>query len=167
MTAKDEEILGVWSELFVGHALSVRAVEEQMVGKSPLSVDEYDVMLCISRSPEQRIRFSALAEITIYTRSGISRILKRLEKDGFVRREGCPEDKRGSFASLTPRGRDALREAWSYYGAAILRIFGPIFSQSEAHDLRKLLGRLVDRLSKAELVQIRGRVEMRKVKSRE
>jgi len=155
VTAKDEEILGVWSELFVGHALSVRAVEEQIAGKTPLSLDEYDALLCISRSAGQRIRFSALAAATIYTKSGITRIMKRLETAGYVKREECPEDKRGSFAVLTDAGKQALKETWRWYSAAIIKVFTPCFSFAEAQELRMLLGRLVERLGKPELFQIR------------
>jgi DNA-binding MarR family transcriptional regulator len=156
MASKDEEILRVWSELFVGHALAVRAVEAQMSSKAPLTINEYDVMLCISRSLGQRIRLSALADTAIYTKSGITRVIKRLEHEGYVFREECPADKRGSFAILTDNGKQALKETWRWYSAAILKIFGPCFSHAEAQKLRELLGRLVEKLSVPELVQIRS-----------
>ena len=154
MTKKDDEILGVWSELFVGHALAVRAVEGAMAGHAPLTIDEYDVMLCISRSVDRRIRFSALAEATIYTKSGITRIVKRFEEEGFVRREECPEDKRVTYAVLTDGGARVLKETWSIYGAAIVKTLGPCFNYADAQTLRELLARLVEHLTNPALVQI-------------
>ena len=156
MSGKDEEILGVWSELFVGSAFAVRAVESRMAGKAPLSVDEYDVMLCISRSPDQSIRFSALAEAATYTKSGITRIMKRLQAEGFVVRKECPDDRRGSLAELTAEGRKALKDTWRHYRTAILETLSPSFTAQEAKTLRELLGRIVDEFSTPALVQIRS-----------
>lgn len=147
MGKKDEEILGVWAELFVGHAYAVREVEHRIAGKSPLSVAEYDVMLCIQRSPGARIRYAALAAATVYTKSGITRIMTRLEREGLVLREQCPEDKRGAFAVLSPKGVKALAESWKQYSAAIIEVLGPIYSEREAGVLRELLGRIVERFS--------------------
>ena len=154
MGTKDEEILGVWSELFVGHALAIRAVEAAMSEKAPLSIDEYDVMLCISRAEKQRIRFSHLAEASIYTKSGITRIIKRLEEEGFVAREECPNDKRGTFAVLSDAGKQALRETWKWYSTAILKVLSPCYTQNEAQKLRELLEKIVEHLSGVDLVQI-------------
>lgn len=157
MTTKDEEILGLWSEFFVAHALSIRRLEEVLEDKAPLSIDEYDVLLCISRSQDQRIRFSALAEAAVYTRSGITRIMRRMEASGYVRKETCPEDKRGSFAVLTDDGKRALRDTWRCYSSGVLRVFSPLFNQHEASQLRQLLARVAEALSQPELVQIRAK----------
>lgn len=155
MASKNDEILRVWSELFVGQALAVQAVELAIAGKAPLSIAEYDVLLCISRSPQRSVRFSALAEAVIYTKSGITRLVKRLESEGYVRRQECPEDKRVTYAVLTEEGDRALQETWHWYGKAVLEILSPCFSALEAQTLRELLGRIVQKLSKPELVNIR------------
>jgi DNA-binding MarR family transcriptional regulator len=156
MAGKTEELLAVWSEFFVGHALSIRAVEERMKGRAPLGVDEYDVLLCVSQSGGGRIRLSALADAALYTKSGITRILRRMEEQGFVRREVCPEDKRGQYAVLTDAGQRALRETWKLYAATVLELFEPLYTVQEAQQLRELLSRVVDSLRKPDIVQIRG-----------
>lgn len=164
MGSKNEEILGVWSELFVGQALAVRAVEADLHGKAPLSIGEYDVLLCVSRSPERSIRFSALAEAAVYTKSGITRVVKRLEDQGLLRRQECPEDKRVTYAVLTEEGDKALRDTWRCYSQSVLEILAPCFTLQEAQTLRELLGRVVQKLSRPELFQIRavGRAASRK-----
>ena len=155
MVSKNEEILGVWSELFVGQALAVRAVESDLAGKAPLSISEYDVLLCVSRSHERAIRFSALAEAAVYTKSGITRVVKRLEDEGLLMRRECPEDKRVTYAVLTEAGDRALRETWRWYSQSVSEILSPCFTQQEAQTLRELLGRIVHKLSRPELIQIR------------
>lgn len=155
MTSKNESILGVWAELFVGHALAVRAVEVRLDGKAPLSVAEYDVLLCVSRSVGRSIRFSTLAETALYTKSGITRLVKRLEDQGYVRREECAEDRRGTFAVLTDSGERALKETWRWYSAAIVETLGPCFTAQQAEQLRELLGQMVQKISPPEVMQIR------------
>ena len=154
MSSKNEEILGAWAEFFVSHALAVRAIEAQMETQSPLSMDGYDVLLAISRAPGQRLRFSDLADTTVYTRSGITRIMKRYEEKGYISREECPEDKRGSFAVLTDKGKKVLREAWRWYSKGILEVFGNCFKEKEAQTLRSLMQKLANSLSPPKLVQL-------------
>ncbi len=155
MASKSDVILGAWAEFFVSHALAIRAIEEDMDGHSPLTIDEYDVLLAISRAPGQRLRFSNLAETTVYTKSGITRIIKRFALESFVTRESCPEDKRGSFAVITDHGKKALRESWRWYSKGILKVFGECYSEREAEQLAGLLKKLADSLSGGELLQVR------------
>lgn len=152
--SKNQEILAAWSEFFVAHALSVRQIENEIKGKAPLSLDEYDLLLVLSRSVGQRLRFSALADATIYTRSGITRIIKRMEKEGYILRQSCPEDRRGSYAFLTKAGQKALAETWRWYSQAVINIFSKCFNKNEAEQLASLLARVVDSLTQPSLVQI-------------
>lgn len=158
MATKDDEILSAWAEFFVSHALAVREIERDMASKAPLTLDEYDVLLVISRSPDGQLRFSAIAEATVYTRSGITRIVKRLEEAGYLEKKECPDDKRGSLAALTEKGRKAMRETWRWYSAAVLKVFSPCFTRSEALQLQQLLARITGQLSSDSLVRIRSRV---------
>lgn len=162
MVQKNEEILGVWSELFVGQSLAVRAVEAVLTEKAPLSIGEYDVLLCISRSPNQSIRFSELAEAVVYTKSGITRLVKRLEDEGYVQRRVSAEDRRVYYAELTPEGDRALEETWRWYGQAVIDVLASCYTLQEAQVLRELLGRIVQKLSRPELVQIRS---LRRIKA--
>src|SRR3954451_13825536 len=65
-----------------------------------ISLAEFDVLLQLSEAPERRMRMADLAEAVLLTRSGISRLVDRLEARGFVERVRCPSDARGLNASL-------------------------------------------------------------------
>ncbi len=138
----------------MGHALSVRAVAAAIADKAPLTIDEYDVLLCIQRSIGGRIRLSQLAEDTVYTKSGITRILKRFEEVGYVVKKTCSEDGRGSYAELTDRGRRALGETWKHYSTAVIELLSSCFTTHEAEELQTYLARVVDKLQSNRLVQI-------------
>jgi DNA-binding MarR family transcriptional regulator len=76
-----------------------------------LPLSSFEVLLHLSRQPKRRMRLSALAESVVLTQSGLSRLLDRLEKAGWVRREPYPADGRGSYAVLTAEGLALTQEA--------------------------------------------------------
>ena len=68
----------------------------------------YSILANLSESPERRLRMTDLAETVKVTRSRLTYAVTRLEKDGLVAREECPQDKRGSVAALTEEGLAVL-----------------------------------------------------------
>lgn len=154
MSERFNELHEAWGAFFVAHALAIRKIEETMGGQAPLSLDEYDIVLGISRAAGGRIRYSALADATVFTRSGITRVIRRLEERGFVKREVCQADKRGAFAALTPDGKHAMKETWRLYSKAIIALLEPCFNRSEARTFKELLERLIEHSSGHSLIQI-------------
>ncbi len=154
MTAKNEELEEAWGAFFLAHALAIRSIEEDIAGKAPLSLDEYDLLLSIARHPTGRPRLSELAQATVFTRSGISRVTQRLEARGFLSRQECAEDKRGAFAVLTAKGKDAMRETWKSYSKAIHTILNPCFDHKDARKFKELNGRIIDQINAQPLVTI-------------
>ncbi|MDO0933890.1 MarR family transcriptional regulator [Streptomyces sp. DG2A-72] len=69
----------------------------------------YGLLVALAESPGRRLRMTELAMHAKITRSRLSHAIARLEKNGWVRREDCPSDKRGQFAVLTEEGAEVLR----------------------------------------------------------
>lgn len=154
MTEKSNELHEAWGAFFVAHALAIRKIEKTMDGQAPLSLDEYDILLSISRAPRAQVRYSDLAEATVFTRSGITRIIRRLETRGLVRRENCKTDKRGAFAVLTPGGKQAMKKTWRLYSKAIVSLLDPCFNRSELVVFKDLLERIIESSRESPLIQI-------------
>ncbi|MFJ4369595.1 MarR family winged helix-turn-helix transcriptional regulator [Streptomyces chartreusis] len=70
----------------------------------------YGLLVKLAESPRRRLRMTELAMYAKITRSRLSHAIARLEKNGWVRREDCPDDKRGQFAVLTDAGEAVLKE---------------------------------------------------------
>ncbi|MCD9903793.1 MarR family transcriptional regulator [Streptomyces sp. SID5594] len=64
----------------------------------------YGLLVQLSQAPRRRMRMTELARNVKITRSRLSHAIARLEKNGWVRREECPSDKRGQNAVLTDDG---------------------------------------------------------------
>lgn len=154
MDTKSDDIQEAWGAFFVAHALAIRSIETRLGEDTPLTLDEYDVLLTISRTANFKIRFSDLATATVFTRSGITRITRRLEERGLLSREECKEDKRGTYALLTQRGREAMRDTWREYSKAIHALLDPCFERDDAKIFREYLERIIDQSKAQPLVSI-------------
>jgi DNA-binding MarR family transcriptional regulator len=73
-----------------------------------LTMADYEILVRLSESPDRRMRMSELAEVTLSSRSRLSHQVDRMEKAGFVERQVCDDDRRGSFAAMTDHGWDTL-----------------------------------------------------------
>jgi DNA-binding MarR family transcriptional regulator len=71
----------------------------------------YEILVRLSEAPDRALRMSALADRSQSSRSRLSHAVSRLEENGWVRRESCPDDKRGQIARLTDAGFEALAAA--------------------------------------------------------
>lgn len=144
MSSKLEELHEAWGAFFLAHAMSIKYIEKAVGDKAPLSLDEYDILLAISRHPGGKPRFSELADATVFTRSGITRIANRLTQSGYISREECEEDGRGIYAALTSRGREAMKETWKWYSKSIQSLLDPCFSREEACVFKEFNERLIN-----------------------
>ncbi|MFJ5079922.1 MarR family winged helix-turn-helix transcriptional regulator [Streptomyces sp. NPDC088553] len=79
----------------------------------------YGLLVQLSQAPRRRLRMTELARSAKITRSRLSHAIARLEKNGWVRRENCPSDKRGQFARLTDEGMEVLRQNAPGHVAAV------------------------------------------------
>lgn len=84
-------------------------LEKQLCAEGDLTTAEFEVLVRIARTPGRQLRMSDLAAQTLLTTSGITRVVDRLERDGLVRREPCPTDRRGANAVITDAGLGRLR----------------------------------------------------------
>jgi DNA-binding MarR family transcriptional regulator len=109
-TEKDQ-LLDRWSELESQHARVREALEHALQREHRLSLSEYEVLRRLAESPEGHRRIQELAEEIHLSQSALSRLVQRLEDDGYVCRNVCDHDRRGVFACVTDAGRKAQAEA--------------------------------------------------------
>jgi DNA-binding MarR family transcriptional regulator len=73
-----------------------------------LSMADYEILAQLSDAPDRQMRMSELADVAMLSRSRLSHRIKVMEKEGWVKREACSEDKRGFYAVMTPKGWKAI-----------------------------------------------------------
>lgn len=100
-----------WRLFLRAHALVTRRLEADLAAEQNLPLAFYDVLVQLVEAPEQKSRMSELAERVLLSRSGLTRLVDRMERDGLVTREPCDDDGRGMFAVVTEVGVARLRAA--------------------------------------------------------
>jgi len=97
-----------WRAYIAATHLLEDAIDRQLQQDAGMPHLYYSILANLSDVPDHRLRMTDLAEKSKITRSRLTYAVTRLEKDGLVRREGCPSDKRGSTAVLTDAGMATL-----------------------------------------------------------
>jgi DNA-binding MarR family transcriptional regulator len=139
----DPHHLAAWEAFVFAHAAVVDRLERELAAADTIPLAWYDVLVALSRAPERRLRLHELAREVVLSRSGLTRLVDRLEAAGLLRREACPTDRRGAYAVLTADGEAALRRTWPVYARGIAAHFGAHLSDGEAATLTAALGRVL------------------------
>ena len=105
------EELAAWRGLLRVHASMTKALDAELVREHGLSLSSYEVLLFLADSPDGRLRMSELADGVLLSRSGLTRLVDRMEADGLLRRERCEDDARGYNALITDEGRELFQLA--------------------------------------------------------
>ncbi len=119
----DDPRLGAWRAFIHANARLQRRLDEELQATHGISLAEYDALLQLVNAPDRRLRMSALAERVLLSRSGITRLVDRLEAGGMVARSACVTDARGAEASLTTTGLERLRAASRTHLDGVQRYF--------------------------------------------
>ena len=124
-----ERELRAWRGLLRTHAMLVKRLDAELEAEHDLALTSYEVLLHLHSAAEHKMRMCEVAESVLLSRSGLTRLVDRLEREGLVERASCPDDARGAFARLTDAGEQKFRAAQQTHLAGIrahfLEHFGP------------------------------------------
>jgi DNA-binding MarR family transcriptional regulator len=134
--------LEAWRSYLQSHASIVRVLDAELVAEHGMTTRDYEVLLYLAQTDGGHLPMSALAERTMLTRSGITRLVDGLVHAGWIERVACPNDARVSYAQLTDGGYAKLREAGCSHVRSIHRLFLEHFTPHEIDQLAALLRRL-------------------------
>jgi DNA-binding MarR family transcriptional regulator len=134
-----------WRSYIIASRRLLEALESDLDGHD-LSMPDYEVLAQLSDAPDRRMRMSELAEIAMISKSRLSHRMKVMEKAGWVRREVCPEDKRGSFAIMTEKGWRAIVKAAPDHVSSVRNRFVDNLTSKEQEELAKIFDRVIIKL---------------------
>src|ERR1022692_4547641 len=100
----DGAALEAWRSYLQSNASIVRVLDAELVAEHGMTTRDYEVLLYLAQTPDRRLPMSALAESTMLTRSGITRLVDGLVASAMIQRVACPNDARVSYAQLTHSG---------------------------------------------------------------
>jgi DNA-binding MarR family transcriptional regulator len=134
----DREELGAWRGLLRVHSGMTKALDAELVREHGLPLSSYEVLLFLADAPDGRLRMSELAEGVLLSRSGLTRLVDRMERDGLLRRERCEDDARGYHALITDKGRELFGRARRTHLDGVRERFLSRLSPDELRTLARL-----------------------------
>ncbi|TAL21100.1 MAG: MarR family transcriptional regulator [Frankiales bacterium] len=135
--------LHAWRAFLRAHATVTRRLEAELVAEHDLPLASYDVLVQLSEAPDRRLRMTQLAERVLLSRSGLTRLADRIERDGYIAREACPSDARGTLAVLTDAGLAKLQTAWPTHRRGVAEHVTGRLTPDEVATLGALLDKVV------------------------
>jgi DNA-binding MarR family transcriptional regulator len=127
--------LGAWRGLLRVHAALVRELDAELDAAHDLPLSSYDVLIYLQAAPDKRLRMAELADSVLLSRSGVTRLVDRLEREGLIVRDNCASDGRGLYAVLTDEGEAMLAKARPTHLAGVRERFLKHFSEEELRQL--------------------------------
>lgn len=144
MTTKTPLSADAFEKLLGAHSSLTRDLEAGLVASHGLTINDYGCLLLLSRAGDDGMRRIDLANELQLSPSGITRLLDRLEDQGFVAKGECASDARVSYAILTDAGLVKVKDAYREHVDAVDRRVGAVLSEEEIQTLSELLERLSD-----------------------
>jgi DNA-binding MarR family transcriptional regulator len=132
--------MAAWHAFIRAHARVVRLLESELEAEQGLTLPAYEVLAHLTEAPDGRLRMSDLAAVSVLTPSGLTRVVDKLVREGYVERQRCASDARVVYAAVTDTGVERVRQAYPTHLSGVRR-------------------HLVDRLSTEQLTAIRDALE--------
>ena len=144
MTVGDpaEPGLRAWRGLLRAHACLVKRLDAELERCHGLPMSSFEVLHHLASADDGRMRMRELAEHAQLSRSGLTRLVDRLEREGLLHRCSCHHDARGAYACLTDCGRERLEQARATHGAVVREHFLSRFSAGELGAMVKMCERI-------------------------
>jgi DNA-binding MarR family transcriptional regulator len=135
--------LDAWRAVLNTQAVVTRRADESLAAAGLPPLSWYDVLWALYRAPRRTLRMGELADsVVTISRSGLTRLVDRVEGAGLLRRQASAADRRGTEVVLTKEGAAMLRRMWPVYAAEIRRSFVDVLSDGEAAAVRDALSQV-------------------------
>jgi DNA-binding MarR family transcriptional regulator len=134
--------LRAWRGLLRAHACLTKRLDAELERCHGLPMSSFEVLHHLARADADRMRMRDLAEHAQLSRSGLTRLVDRLERDGLLYRCSCDHDARGAYACLTAAGRKRLEAARETHLALVREQFISRFSTAELAEMAEILERI-------------------------
>jgi DNA-binding MarR family transcriptional regulator len=131
-----------WIAVARTHAAVTGRLQESLTAAGLPPLPWFEVLVTLSRAPEQRLKMGELAEALVITRGGLTKLVDRLIKAGLLERTFCETDRRVSYATLLPAGVELLEEMRPVVTGELEAAFAANISAAQAEELCGILERV-------------------------
>ena len=136
-----------WRKYIVASRRMYEALDEDLTSHG-LSLSDYEILVHLSDAKDRSLRMAELAEKTILSRSRLSHRIKYMEGKGWVERQKCASDKRGTWAVMTNKGWNTIVKAAPDHVASIRKRFIDQISKADQANIAAIFEKVESNLRK-------------------
>lgn len=140
----DDASYHAWLNLMQAHSVVASRVGGRLEVACGLSLPEHELLIRLSQAPERELRMYDLASLLLLSKSGITRVVDRLERRGYVARKMSDTDRRVVLARLTDAGVEILEEARPFIVGGVEEFFSSHLNEDEMVSLRAILRKVLE-----------------------
>jgi DNA-binding MarR family transcriptional regulator len=146
----DEQEQRTWRAFLAAVRLLMDELDRELQREANMPHTYYEILVALSEAPCRTLRMNQLADLCQSSRSRLSHAVSRLEEAGWVRREPCATDKRGSLAVLTDKGFAVLEAAAPGHVEAVRRALFDVLTPAQVEQLGEISAVIREGLLKGE-----------------
>jgi len=135
--------MAAWLAVLQTNAVLMDALERDLEQAHNLPLTWFEVLVRLADAPDGRVKMQDLVETALLSKSGVTRLVDRMETAGLVGRCACDSDRRVTYAAITEAGRKAIRDAMPSHTADVEREFARHLTVDEQRVLRQLLTKVL------------------------
>lgn len=138
----DERFLA-WLDMIRAQARVTAELECRLWEETGIPLAFYEVLVRLEKAPEKRVRMQELGRSIFLSKSGVSRLVSRMEREGLVGRQGDPENLRATYAAITDKGREVFQRVAPVSLREVEERFSRYLDKGEAEVMRRVLGKVI------------------------
>ncbi|MEX0592991.1 MAG: MarR family transcriptional regulator [Nitriliruptoraceae bacterium] len=136
--------LSAWRCFLEAHRRVIDQLSRQLRDEEGLALTWYDVLVQLSEAEGHELRMQELAAAILLSRSGLTRLIDKMESAGLVERDVCETDGRGTLARMTPSGMARLQQAAPAHIAGVIEQFARHLDDDEVVVVERALRRIAN-----------------------
>jgi len=132
-----------WVSILKVTAVLNQKMDSKLRTAGEISIDYYDVLLALEDAPNGKMTMSELSSSVLVSPSGVTRLIDRMAKEGYVNRQSNAKDRRSKFACITTLGLDARKSAWPILKLSMEELWVAHMTEAEAATILDIMKRMV------------------------
>jgi DNA-binding MarR family transcriptional regulator len=135
----DDPRYAAWRLMLEAHAAAVELLSKELEAECGMPIGWYDVLFHLHEADGGHLRMVDLARAVLLSKSGLTRLVDRMEREGLVARKVAPDDRRSFEVSMTAEGERRFRKAARVHLRGIDKHWNELLTESEGRAMEKAL----------------------------
>jgi DNA-binding MarR family transcriptional regulator len=148
--------LASWRLFFESAQALYDLLDDDLRERAGISLRWYDVLIHLEETPDGRLRMNELAREIVFSKSGLTRVVDKMEAAGLVRRERPSSDRRVIEVVLTQQGLDMLGTARPLHRDGIENYFARHIDERDVKALGRAFRKIRDEVRPLRAAQLKG-----------